>query len=184
MEEKQAPPTAQAQAAQAQADAQEAPDIETLRQELEVLKAKHEKAMADLHKHRTRQEQLEAARKQAEEEALARKPLEEQLEVLKKENAALKALEAEAEKLRKMDALKTALLEAGVDPRKLGKAARFYLDDAQTLGNEPDLKAWLKENPEFVAQPGPATTTGANLAGNKPKGPATLAEAISQHLRR
>lgn len=55
--------------------------------ELEALRAKYERAQADIKKFRTRADEVEQAKKAAEEEALKQKTLEEQLEAYKRQAA-------------------------------------------------------------------------------------------------
>ena len=118
-------------------------------QELEALRAKYERAQADIKKFRTRADEVEAAKKAAETDALKQKSLEDQVKAYEQKLAEAEA-KAEQAELRRIEAARIATLTGRVaDPR----AALKLLDTTHvTEDGDVNITALLEAYP-FLAPP-------------------------------
>jgi len=136
-------------------------------QELEALKAKYERAQADLTKFRTRADEVEAARKAAEEKTLAEADAVKKAELLTAKVAELEKSAAEAAAKATAAERRAALAGKVIDPA----AALKLLDDTRHLDGDGniDIEKMLTDYPFLAASKtsgAPATPgAGGTLTG-------------------
>lgn len=125
--------------------------------ELEALRAKYERAQADLNKFRTRADEVEAARKAAEEKALAEADAVKKAELLAAKVAELEKAAADAT-AKAAAAERRAALTGKVSDLDLALAVA----DRHTTDGVLDVDALLAAHPSLaVTKPGQTATPGA-----------------------
>lgn len=158
--------TDQNPAPEATQDPQTAPDTQPApvdpAAELEALRAKYERAQADLNKFRTRADEVEAARKAAEEKALAEADAVKKAELLAKKVAELEAASAEAA-ARATAAERKAALAGKVNDLDLALAvaSKYATDDGSV-----DVDALLAAHPSLAPGKTPTQASTPGAGGN------------------
>lgn len=153
-------------APEATQDPQNAPDTQPApvdpTAELEALRAKYERAQADLNKFRTRAAEVEAARKAAEEKALAEADAVKKAELLAKKVAELEAASAEAA-ARATAAERKAALAGKVNDLDLALAvaSKYATDDGSV-----DVDALLAAHPSLAPGKTPTQASTPGAGGN------------------